>query len=1028
MEPVRHMGPVRALEVLSNELLFAAEGPTLAIYNYVTGEKLMERIVFQRNKIHGIEIIDKNLSGDFNDTDIKLAVWGSRSLSIFTLQEFKELSHKLPHFSVGDWIFHCLFENFTTLHVLNSHNIVYTINTDVGNTKIVESKHCNWKSILYSGTIHLNKETSKLTVLAGTVMDGILVWDLQTCEVQHNLTKHEGSIFNVISSPCGKYIISCSDDRSIKVWDMESGELLANGWGHGSRIWGLAVYSSTATGFNIFSCSEDCTARIWTFTTNNDFNAGSLIQDRIVLGHTGRHVWSIAVNDEKKIGFTGGADGKILVTDLDESSRPGYWGQKWELEDIATESGHVFKKGELFKSYVDFGHGLVAVTSEGEVMVLKHYKKWMSLFQDSRFERSCILKEYQDCPVVMLGNKLGDVIVMKFDGESEMVLKKEFNVRSSFPRLGNILLHEHDGKHFALFESPNPKDDLIYNEINIGELEIVSSVQLSKPNDKISISSVEYNATRDYLLVGCRFATMLVYKVDSEHNYPIAVYRSLFRGDTVSCMKSLDSDTDCLLYLTNKDGTYHIMKINSDLGYEFIQSSRIQKGFLEGIIKLPDGDIILYGFKSDSFFVWNETKQYEILREICGGPHRRWFFKHWIDPASKRLRYRFTYTRASEVQVVQCGESYAVDVLTPGLHGREIRDICVVNTRNGKDEKIVITGSEDTTLKISTLKANGQMTVHWTYREHVAGLQSIHAINDEFVLSSSAKEELFLWKISECDGKQCLTLHGCLPPSDENPDLRIMDFDTMEVFRGDCGEPSGFLLVTVYSNSVIKVIYYDYKEAKFTVIVDDSYMMCCIFQTKIVCLNDKLYVMIGSTNGHLTMYDLGEVTKNYFAVSQNHSLLAIIKTEGFPLPKEPVKFGKIIFNQQIHQSSIKGMDLIQTDKGSVKVITGGDDNALVVSKVEDHELTGLSIDIESFDPSAASSTITTVSAINDSQVLVGAVDQSIKIWDIASDLEVVEEKYTTVADTGCSEVVKFENGAEYALLGGAGFSLWKITE
>ncbi|GMM45051.1 Rtt10 protein [Pichia kluyveri] len=1026
LDQIKHIGPICALKVISNNLLLSGEGPTLSLYDYIKGEKIFERLVFKRNKIHGIEII--NSSNDIED-DIKIVIWGGRSLSIFTLNNFKDLNYEIPHYGVSDWIFHCLFENESTLHVLNSHNIVHTVSLLNDNCKLINTKHCGWKSILYSGTISINKETGKITVLAGTVMNGILIWDFETCQVKHNLTEHEGSIFKVVASPDNKYIISCSDDRSIKVWDMETGELLANGWGHGSRIWGLNVYNISNDGFNIFSCSEDCTARVWRFNFHDNYNNGELIQERIILVHTGRHVWSLDLNDEKKLGFTAGADGKIFVSDLNESQRDGYWGHKWELNDISNEINCVFQKGELIKNYSDFGYGLIAVTSEGKIMILKDYKKWKLLFIDDKFAKFCILKIFENEPIVIIAGKMGDCILMKFNENCEIEIKHEFNLNDSFNRLGNILINGYDDNYFALFESPNPNDPLIYKKIDPINLSILESYELLKPKDKITISSLEYNKVSNMLFVGCRFATMLVYKIENENekNQPLVVYKNLFKGDTVSSIKSLyDNSNNTMLYITNKDGTYHIMKINENSTYEYLQSSKIQKGFLEGHIKTPNGDILLYGFKSDCFFVWNETKQYEVYREICGGPHRRWNFKYWFD-SNNRLRYRFVYTRSSEVQIVQQGEPYAFELLSDGLHGREIRDICVINSQNNNDEKIIITGAEDTTLKISTLKNDGTFNSHWTYREHIGGLQSIHAINDEYILSSSAKEELYLWKITECDNKKCMSLESSLPPSEENPDLRVMDFDSIEVYDKINGKKIGFLIVTVYSNSMIKVIYYDIASKKFKVLIDDNYMQCCIFHVRFVCIDKRLFVLIASTNGHLSIYDINNVIGKYFSIDDSNikEVKLSLNDNKFEEINESTKLDKLIINQQIHQSSVKALDILQETNGCIKVITGGDDNSIIVSKITKDE--GLKFDIESFLPSAASSTITTVTVIDEKTVLVGAVDQSIKLWNIENGLTLVDNKYTTVADTGCSEIASFKNGEKYLLIGGAGFSIWKIT-
>lgn len=1004
MQPLETMGPVCALRALNDEFVFTGDGPLLSLYNYIKGEKILSRQVFPKNKIHGIQIRDG-----------VVAVWGAQNFSVFTLDNFKDLEFNLPLYGVGDWITYVLLSSSGLVEILSAHNLVHTAKIMDGKLELLSTKTCGWKSILYSGSLHEDPETGLISVLAGTVMNGIILWDLETCKVNHNLTEHEGSIFNVTPSADGKYLASCSDDRSIKVWDMKTGELLANGWGHGSRIWGLSIYSPIEGGFNIFSASEDLTARVWTFRRGVE----ELTQDRIVYGHTGRHVWSVDVYSPKLIGFTGGADGKVLLTDLGEEQRTGYLRSKWELAEI--DVGVKFTKGELFKEYFDFGFGLLSITTLGKILVLKEgYTKWEFLFEDLRFERFCIVKGFENYPIVIMGNKFGDVYMLKFSNNGDLVEKRELNVRGSLMRLANILVNETAENKLSIFyESSNPKDPILFKEID-QNLNITRSEELSKPDDdKIVLNTLTYDTHRNLFIFGCRFATLLFYKL-SESNKPIATLPKIIKGDTMSAIQIIPNTDKCTIYVTNKDSNYYIVEFDNEIKtFNFIQSSRIQRGFLEGIVKGLNNDILLYGFKSDCFFLWNETGQYEVFREICGGPHRRWSFKSWIH--NGELKYRFVYTRASEVQIVQNGESFGVATLTRGLHGREIRDVTIVDGFND-DEKIVITGAEDTTLKVSTLTKSGKLKQDWTFREHVAGMQSVHSVNNEFILSTSAREELFVWRLKSCDDKKCMALYSKLPPASANPDLRIMNFDSVEVYQNN--KVIGFLLVSVYSDSNIKINYFDIESKIFTLIIDDYYQKCCIFHSDLLIMENSLYLLIGSTNGHATMYDITERIQKHFAIGLKSLDLLSIGVG------EVSKLDNLIINQQLHQSSIKALELIEKSLNQITLISGGDDNALIVSTIT-KTVTGLELVVKAIDESAASSTITTINKIDSRHVLVAGVDQIIKVWAVVDSngdetLELVDSKYTTIADTGCSSITEFKTGEKLIFLGGAGASIWKV--
>ena len=48
------------------------------------------------------------------------------------------------------------------------------------------------------------------------------MWDLQTGEALRTLEGHSGSVYAVAVTPDGKRAISASDDKTLKVWDLET--------------------------------------------------------------------------------------------------------------------------------------------------------------------------------------------------------------------------------------------------------------------------------------------------------------------------------------------------------------------------------------------------------------------------------------------------------------------------------------------------------------------------------------------------------------------------------------------------------------------------------------------------------------------------------------------------------------------------------------------------------------------------------------------------------------------------------------
>ena len=80
------------------------------------------------------------------------------------------------------------------------------------------------------------------TLVSGSDDKTIKVWNLHTGELRHTLTGHSNSVYCVAISPDGKTIISGSSDKTIKVWNLYTGELRNTLTGHSWRVDCVAVW------------------------------------------------------------------------------------------------------------------------------------------------------------------------------------------------------------------------------------------------------------------------------------------------------------------------------------------------------------------------------------------------------------------------------------------------------------------------------------------------------------------------------------------------------------------------------------------------------------------------------------------------------------------------------------------------------------------------------------------------------------------------------------------------------------------
>ena len=85
-------------------------------------------------------------------------------------------------------------------------------------------------------------------------------------------------------TPDGRSVVSGSNDKTVRVWELESGRLLRTLKGHTSRVNSVSV---TPDGQSIISGSDDKTVRV------RELDSGRLL--RTLEGHAGP-VYSVAVH------------------------------------------------------------------------------------------------------------------------------------------------------------------------------------------------------------------------------------------------------------------------------------------------------------------------------------------------------------------------------------------------------------------------------------------------------------------------------------------------------------------------------------------------------------------------------------------------------------------------------------------------------------------------------------------------------------------------------------------------------------
>jgi WD40 repeat protein/tRNA A-37 threonylcarbamoyl transferase component Bud32 len=160
------------------------------------------------------------------------------------------------------------------------------------------SGHRNWVRSL---VIHPDGKT----LASGSGDKTLRIWNLLTGETLREIPAHDSWVRTVALSPDGKILASGSNDRTIKLWDWQTGDQLHSLTGHTEWVRAIAF---SPDGKMLFSSAQDKTIRCWQMPTGT--------AKAILTGHTHWVVCLISTAIAGRLWlFSGSRDHTIRVWD-----------------------------------------------------------------------------------------------------------------------------------------------------------------------------------------------------------------------------------------------------------------------------------------------------------------------------------------------------------------------------------------------------------------------------------------------------------------------------------------------------------------------------------------------------------------------------------------------------------------------------------------------------------------------------------------------------------------------------------------
>ncbi|KAK6349237.1 hypothetical protein TWF730_009989 [Orbilia blumenaviensis] len=1017
MKSRSYVGPVTSLAFLGDDLLVGhgSELKLFALSSAVASLQWRKRI-FRRERIQGIQVQPSIHNGE-STVGATILLWGGKRFQIIRLSD-----HLVPSFDISieeeinapDWILSSVFlksdNEIPRIAMMTAHNTILTYRHDLG---IELASRYKWypspeRCLLYSANLILDSTSQvcdSLVAIAGTVFGEVLLWKLNTSQervperinLAARYLSHEGSVFGASVSPDFSYAASCSDDRTIRVWDIKADytnsegcrevkEPLAIGWGHQARIWGVRFLQAKEGYLRLLSFSEDLTAKLWSLRLNGSGSLVCIQTFRNLHSASGKNIWSLAVHPSERLFVTGGADNGIASWNISEDleGTPLIKETIANLEDIlptlATGAGKPIKDEP--RKYITFGsRSFIVAMSSGWVLhcdLSQPDFKWQKIGFWPQAKNSSAMGAGKfwingRCNhIVALGDNTGKLLFYTWHGSALTTTAdptdQDWN-QVCDTRPSDILFSQHRNEAeptiaYVAVTTFKPDAPIQLLKVNIDKPErpaIQQSWSLIPPDTFPFTTILVYCLEgRTFCVAGSRHGAFTLYSIlgDSSTIKPLKTWRHIHDDESVTSLAfkstpaqripETDHPIELSLTSTGRSGAHksHKLLINTTTEqYDLVETNAVYPAAVprvENYQKLstnPDeNNEIMYGFRGRDFILWNQTLGLEAASYDCEGGNRSWNFSFGVDEETGDEGL-FVFTRSKKCYIVEFKRILRNPLLQIPFHGREVKALAI--SSNG----IIATGAEDTIIRLSSLNTGTNVLVPLTFRKtHTTGLQDlVWSPCGGWLFSSGSVEEVYCWKINAEVNLQPGTVgmlrEAVYEISTGNlPDLRVCGIDVAAVHDGD-GHQYGFLVGMVRSDSSIKLALYDVAERRFITIAEGNYKTSCLLQIRFnLTAYGGILMLTAGTDGHVTIWDITEAMGDCGlsakqVLASDSAVLSFNKPQVAALELAKLSSEQWILSQPIHQNSVKVLEILDRNDGEILMFTGGDDTAVSVSRI-----------------------------------------------------------------------------------------------
>jgi len=613
-------------------------------------------------------------------------------------------------------------------------------------------------------------------VVSGSDDNTLKLWDIDSEDCLRTFVGHKGWVNSVVITRDGQYIISGSSDKTLKLWDLNTRECLRTFVGHKEWVkavditWSIGSVNIT-TGKQypfIISGSDDNTLKLW------DLNSGNCL--RSFWGHK-YGINAIAISKDDRYVVSGSSDNTLKLWDLNSGNcLRTYKGHKNGVKDLAITPDERFiisgsldntirlwdlNTGECVRTFEEHEDDVyaVAITQDGCYIVSssRNNKLWLWRLEGiGEIKGMWTLNR----PVSAIeAIETTDLIKKKIETARMAIIKN--NIKDAAEELHKTLEvqgHDRDSEVLDLLNQIGIKAG---KRINLLDSQCLHTFK----EHKHRVNSIVITLDGRYAISGSGDRTLMLWDLNN------LKYVRTFVGHKKNIEAVAISPDGCYVISGDDDMKLKLWDLNSRICLHTFEG---HEGWLKDIHITPDGRYAISSSDDNTLKLW-DLKSCECIQTFKG--HKESVESVAITPDGEYV-VSGSYDKTLKLWDLNNGkclrtfegheDSVRTVVITPDgqyvVSGSNDMTLKLWNLTNGRcvrtfvghkgwvngvdttsDGKYVISGSWDNTIKLWNMNSGECLR---TFEEHKKYVNDIAVTPDcRYFISASSDKTIKLWRL-----------------------------------------------------------------------------------------------------------------------------------------------------------------------------------------------------------------------------------------------------------------------------------------